>query len=304
MKESKYIWKNNELIPWAEATTHVLTHGLHYGTGVFEGIRVYNTAKGPAVFQLPLHIERLFDSALIYKMPMPYTKEEITDGLIKLVKENELTSCYVRPIVYRGYGVMGLNPKAAPVDVVIAAYEWGTYLGEDGLENGIRAKISTWKRIDSQILPALAKCTANYANSVLAKTEAIESGYDEALMLNLQGNIAEGPGENIFMIKENKIYTPPISDSILMGITALSVIEIAKDLGYEVISKTIKREELFIADELFFTGTAAEVTPIREIDGYQIGLTSKHAVTKKIQGKFFEIVEGKNEKYSKWLTFI
>ncbi len=305
MKQTHYIWKDGYFIPWASATVHVLTHALHYGTGVFEGIRAYNTANGPAIFRLDLHTERLFNSAKIYKMDIPFSEEEINQSIIELIEKNELNSCYIRPLVFRGYGAMGLNPKGAPVEVLLAAWEWGTYLGDEGLDKGIRCKISTWKRIDSNILPAMAKCTANYANSVLAKTEVTEMGYDEAIMLNIQGDITEGPGENIFMVKNNKLYTPPSHDSILLGITAQSIIQIARDMGFEVIEKSIRREEIYLADELFFTGTAAEVTPIREVDNYQIGeKDNQFLITKKLQKKYFEVVNGQDPKYVKWLTFV
>jgi branched-chain amino acid aminotransferase len=304
MKETKYIWINGKHIPWAEATTHVLTHALHYGTGVFEGIRCYNTTKGPAIFRGPEHYERLLNSANIYMMPTKYSVKELMSATKKLILENEINSCYIRPLIYRGYGVMGLNPEKAPIETLIATWEWGTYLGEEGLEKGIRCKVSSWRRIDSHTLPAMAKCTANYANSVLAKEEAVSCGFDEALMLNTNGMVAEGPGENIFVVKDGKLITPPASDSVLLGITALSIIEIAKDMGFKVSTKSITREELFTADELFFTGTAAEVTPIREIDGRIIASKGRGPITEKLQNKFFEVIKGKDPNYFKWLAFV
>jgi branched-chain amino acid aminotransferase len=304
MQETAYIWKDNQLIPWNEAKVHVLTHALHYGTGVFEGVRAYNTPKGPAIFRALDHFKRLKDSARIYLMPFKYTEEELIEATKKLIKENKVGSCYIRPLIYRGYGVMGLNSQQAPIETIIALWEWGTYLGDEGLAKGIRCKVSSWRRIDSQILPAMAKSTANYANSVLAKQEAITCGYDEAIMLNAVGNVSEGPGENIFMIKDNKLVTPQLSDGILMGITAQSVVQIAKDMGLEVTVRSIPREELFLADEVFFTGTAAEITPIREIDDRIIKSNGRGPITEKIQTKFFEIVEGKDAKYAHWLTLV
>lgn len=302
MKPTKYIWKNGTLIPWEEATTHVLTHALHYGTGVFEGIRAYKTTDGnAAIFRAHEHYDRLHDSARIYQMECPYSTDELIAATQQLLTQNNLKSCYIRPLVYYGYGAMGLNPEPNPIDTIIAVWEWGTYLGEDGLTNGIRCKVSSWARLDSRILPPLAKATANYANSALAKREAISAGFDEAILLNVNGTVAEGPGENLFMIKDNHIYTTPPSDGALKGITANSIIEIAKDLGYDVQFRSMIRDELFIADELFFTGTAAEVTPIAEIDNRRIKSNGRGPITKKIQDRFFEIVTGKHP-HSSWLT--
>lgn len=303
MKPSNYIWKNGDLIPWEQATTHVLTHALHYGTAVFEGIRAYETPRGPAIFKAKEHYQRLVDSAKIFPMPVPYTPEDMIAATRKLITENKLKSCYIRPLWYFGYGAMGLNPGKNPVDTIIAAWEWGSYLGEEGLEKGIRVKMSSWTRFDSRIVPPLAKSTANYFNSALAKMEAIECGYDEALLLNLNGTISEGPGENIFMIKNNEIVTPPTSDSALMGITAQTAITIAQNLGYTVTKRSITRDELFIADELFFTGTAAEITPIREIDTRIIGAGKRGPITEAIQTIFFDAVKGKLPQYEEWLTY-
>ncbi|MGE4169790.1 MAG: branched-chain amino acid transaminase [Candidatus Margulisiibacteriota bacterium] len=304
MKESKFIWKNGTLIPWQEATTHVLTHGLHYGTGVFEGIRAYKTDRGAAVFRSEDHYKRLYDSGKIYQMKVPYDADTLMAATRQLLAENNLDSCYIRPIAYYGYGEMGLNPGKNKIDVVIAAWEWGTYLGEEGLEKGIRCKISSWTRIDGRIMPAQAKSTANYANSALAKMEAIHCGFDEAIMLNLNGTIAEGPGENIFMIKNGKLYTTPVVDSALWGITCQSVMTLAKDMGLEVGIESMPRDDLFLANELFFTGTAAEITPIREIDGRVIGSGKRGPITEKIQRAFFDIVQGKNDRYSHWLDYV
>ena len=302
MKPTKWIWKNGEFIPWEQATTHVLTHGLHYGTGVFEGVRAYKTKKGSALFRGAEHFKRLDQSAKIIQMKPPFSKEDMLSATLELLKRNELTSCYIRPIFYYGYGEMGLNPSKNVVDAVIAAWEWGTYLGEEGLEKGIRCKISSWARLDSRILPVSAKSTANYLNSALAKREAIECGYDEAIMLNLNGTIAEGPGENIFLIKDNAIFTPPQSDSALNGITCQTAIQLAKDLGYTVQYSSISRDQLFTADELFFTGSAAEITPIREIDGRVIGEGKRGPITEKIQTQFFKVVKGEDDRYKHWLA--
>ncbi len=303
MKSVAYIWKNGELVRWEDATTHVLTHALHYGSGVFEGMRAYETTKGPAMFRAKEHFVRLVDSAKIYMMDVPFSIEELTAATANLIKENKLTSCYIRPIVYRGYGAMGLNPLNNPVDVVIAAWEWGSYLGEEGLEKGIKCKVSSWLRVDSRMLPPLAKCTANYANSALAKMEALRCGYDEAIMLNVNGTIAEGPGENIFVIKNGEISTTQPSDGALAGITADSAVQIAKHLGYTVNFRSIIRDELFLADELFFTGTAAEITPIREIDGRVIGNGKRGPVTENIQTTYFKAVKGQDSNFASWLTY-
>jgi branched-chain amino acid aminotransferase len=303
MKPSPYIWKNGTLIPWEEATTHVLTHALHYGTAVFEGIRAYETPKGPAIFKAKEHYDRLVYSAKIYQMPTPYTPEEMTAATQDLIQKNGLNACYIRPLWYYGYGAMGLNPGKNPVDTIIAAWEWGSYLGEEGLEKGIRCKMSSWTRIDGRMLPTLAKTSANYANSALAKMEAIECGYDEAIMLNVNGTVSEGPGENIFAIRNGVISTPPTSDGALLGITAQTAVQIAEDLGFKVIHRSLTRDELFTSDELFFTGTAAEITPIREIDKRIIGAGKRGPITEKIQSAFFEAIRGKNPRYDHWLTY-
>ena len=304
MKESKLIWMSGKVVDWKDAKIHVLSHGLHYGTAVFEGIRAYQTDKGPAIFRLEEHYERLYDSAKIIQMEIPFDKDTLINATCNLISDNKLDSCYIRPIAYFGYNELGLNPGENPVEVGIAMWEWGTYLGQDGLENGIRCKISSWTRLDSRIMSPHAKTAANYVNSGFAKREALSCGYDEAILLNSNGFIAEGPGENLFLIKDNVIYTPPIQDCVLKGITANSVITIAKNLGYEVEHKSLIRDELFLADELFFTGTAAEVTPIREVDERIIGSGKRGPITEKIQSEFFDIVHGKKSAYSDWLKVV
>ncbi len=304
MKPTQWIWKNGELISWESATTHVLTHALHYGTGVFEGIRAYETVNGPAIFRAEEHYIRLLDSAKIYRMPMQWTPAQLIEATQQVIQANHLKSCYIRPLAYYGYGVMGLDPRKNPIDTIIAVWEWGTYLGDEGLERGIKTKVCSWARIDSRVLPSLAKCTANYANSILAKQEALDAGCEEGILLNLQGAVAEGPGENIFVIRNGVIATPPSSENVLQGITAQSIVEIARDLGYTVDYRRVAREELYIADELFFTGTAAEVTPIREVDGRQVGIGSRGPITAQLQSAFFDIVKGKNPKYNHWLTTV
>ena len=299
IQETEKIWMNGKLIDWKEAKIHVLTHALHYGSGVFEGIRCYKTIDGPAVFRLREHIERLFASAKLHLIDIPYTVEELCNAVKEVIRVNNLEECYIRPIAFRGYGEMGLNPLNNPVEVAIACWPWGTYLGEEGLKKGIRAKISSFQRIAPNILPPTAKNTGQYANSILAKIESLKCGYDEAILLDYRGFISEGPGENIFIVKDGIIYTPPEHASILKGITRDSIITIAKDLGYKVIEKELTRADLYTADEVFFTGTAAEVTPIREIDAYFIGEPGE--ITRKLQETFFEVTRGKIEKYKKWL---
>ncbi len=302
MKTSTYIWKNGEFIEWENATTHVLSHGLHYGTSVFEGIRAYSTDNGPAIFRAQEHYDRLMDSAKLIYMKPSYDAATLIQATKELIEKNKLKSCYIRPIFYFGYHEMGLNPSNNPVECVIAAWEWGTYLGEEGLTNGIRCKISSWTRLDSRIVPPLAKSAANYLNSGLAKQEALRCGYEEAILLNSNGHIAEGPGENLFLVKDGVIYTPPSSDCALKGITSQTIIELAKESGYTVKQQSIIRDELFLADELFFTGTAAEVTPIREIDGITIGNGKRGPVTEHLQTYYFDIVSGKQRYNSDWLT--
>ena len=302
IQEVDKIWMNGKLVDWKDAKIHVLTHALHYGSGVFEGIRCYKTDRGPAVFRLKEHMKRLENSAKIYMKEIPYSVDELCKATKDLIKANKLDACYIRPIAYRGYGEMGLNPTNAPVDVTIAVWPWGTYLGEDGLKNGIRAKISSFQRISPNILPSGAKASGQYINSILAKLEALDTGYDEAILLDSRGFVSEGPGENLFMVKDGIIYTPPEHASILAGITRDAVMKMARDMGYEVKEIDITRGMLYLADEAWFTGTAAELTPIREIDGRKIGKPGP--ITKKLQEKFFDTVKGKVKEYEDWLDYV
>ena len=304
MESAKYIWKNGNFLNWNDATTHVLTHALHYGTNVFEGIRAYKTSQGPAIFRAQEHFDRLLDSAKLIYMTVPYSTEDFLNATKELIIKNELDSCYIRPSCFFGYKEMGLNPSNNPVESIIAAWEWGTYLGEEGLQKGIRCKISSWTRIDSRIVPPHSKSAANYLNSGLAKQEALRCGYDEAILLNSNGLIAEGPGENLFLVKDGMLFSPPASDCALKGITAQTIIECADHLGIPFAYKSLIRDELLTADELFFTGTAAEVTPIREIDGVTIGTGKRSPITTELQSLFFDCVQGKQSINPDWLTIV
>lgn len=290
---------NGALVDWPDARVHVLSHGLHYGTSVFEGIRAYETDDGPAVFRLDDHLARLERSAAMYYMPLPYSHEELRAAVHAVVGTNDLRSCYIRPIAFRGYGTMGLFPLEAPVDVAIAAWEWGAYLGEEGLRHGIRAKVASWRRIGNNTIPAHAKAGGQYLNSILAKVESHKAGYAEAILLNEQGFVADGSGENIFVVKGGRMLTPPPAASILEGITRATVMELASDEGIEVLERDIARSELYNADEVFVTGTAAEICPINEIDDHPLGPPGP--VTKRLQERFFAITEGHEPRYSHWL---
>ena len=302
MKAEK-IWMDGKMVDWDKAKVHVCTHALHYGSGVFEGIRAYETDKGTAVFRLKEHIERLYNSAKILKMEIPYSKEEFRQAVKNTIKENNLKSCYIRPLVYRGFEQLGINPFTCPVNCVIAVWEWGAYLGEEALKKGIKTKISSYARSYINSISQKAKICGNYVNSIFAKMEAIEAGVDEAILLDTEGYIAEGSGENLFWVRNGVIYTTPTA-TVLEGITRDAVIKVAQDMGYQVQEKRTGRDELYISDELFFTGTAAEVTPIREIDNYQIGEGKRGPVTENIQKKFFAIAKGEEEKYLSWLDYI
>ncbi len=303
IKEAKFIWMDGRLVPWQEAKIHILSHVIHYGSGVFEGIRCYDTERGPAIFRLDDHVRRLFYSAKVYRMDIPFGFDELVEACKEVVRANGLRDCYIRPIVYRGYGEMGVNPLKSPVNVAIAAWEWGAYLGE-ALEKGARVIVSTWRRICSDVLPPMAKACGHYMNSQLAKMEAVLAGYDEAIMLDIDGYVCEGTGENFFMVKDGVIYTPPPQASILLGITRDTVIRLARDMGYTVVERFISRAELYGADECFFTGTAAEVTPVVEIDGRPVGDGRPGPITRRLQAKYFDVVRGRDERYLGWLTFV
>jgi branched-chain amino acid aminotransferase len=302
VEQAELIWKNGDFLPWEEATTHVLTHGLHYGTGVFEGIRCYETERGSAIFRHKDHLDRLAKSANMYHFELPYSTEEIREATHELIRRNGLESCYIRPIAFRGYGEMGLYAQSAPIDVVIAVWPWGAYLGEEGKANGIRAKVSSWRRISQDSLIPHAKASGQYLNSVLAKEETAQAGYDEAILLDQRGNVCEGSGENIFVIREGQILTPPHTASILDGINRKSVIQIAGDLGYTVVERDIARAELYMAEEIFLTGTAAELVPVHEVDDREIGPPGE--ITKVIQSKFDDALHGRAEEYLEWLDIV
>ncbi|WP_458456750.1 branched-chain amino acid transaminase [Methanobrevibacter sp.] len=302
-KQTK-VWMDGEFVEWKDANISVLSHVVHYGTSVFEGIRAYENENGVAVFRLKEHVQRLFDSAKIYKIDIPYTQEEVEEAILETLRVNDLGACYIRPIVFRGYGELGVNPLGCPVNVVIAAWEWGSYLGEEGMANGVDIGVSSWRKPAPDTFPALAKCGANYMNSQLAKLEAIDNGFDEAIMLDYEGHVSEGSGENIFLVEGEKLFTPSMSSSNLKGITRDSVMTIARDLGYEVIEEVISRERLYAANEVFFTGTAAEVTPIRSIDHRTIGIGRRGPISEKLQTAFFDIVEAKTEDKYGWLSYI
>lgn len=303
VQEAKKIWMDGEMVDWKDANVHILTHTLHYGLGVFEGIRCYKAKKGSAIFRLKEHIDRLFSGAHICQINIPFSKEDISKAIIETIKVNGFEECYIRPIVYLGYGAMGIYPKDNPVKVSIATWPWGAYLGEEGLKNGIRVKVSSYTRHHVNTSMTKAKVCGNYANSQLAKREVIASGYDEALLLDTEGYVSEGSGENIFVVRNGIIKTTPLT-SILEGITRDSVIQIARDEGLEVVEERFTRDELYISDEAFFTGTAAEITPIREVDDRVIGSGRPGPITKRLQSIFFDVVSGKNNRYSNWLTYI
>ena len=296
------IWMDGQLVEWRDAKIHVLTHTLHYGCGAFEGVRAYNTVNGTAIFRLQEHTERLMNSAKILRMKLPFTAEQLNQAQIDVVKANKLESCYLRPLVWIGDKKLGVSPKGNTIHAMVAAWAWGAYLGEEGLKRGIRVKTSSYTRHHVNITMTQAKAVSNYTNSILANMEATDDGYDEALLLDSAGFVSEGAGENIFVIKNGVIYTPDLSAGALNGITRNTIFHIAKDLGLEIVQKRITRDEVYIADEAFFTGTAAEVTPIRELDRIEIGAGSRGPITEKIQNAFFDIVNGRNPQYAHWLT--
>ena len=298
-----FIWQDGKLVPWRDATTHVLTHSLHYGLAVFEGVRAYNTAKGTAIFRLAEHTQRLLNSAKIYMMDIPYSKDELMEAQKEVVRANKLESCYLRPLAFYGSEKMGISTRGATVHVAIAAWPWGAYLGEEGLEKGIRVKTSSYTRHHVNSTMPRAKLSGTYPNSILANLEVTKQGYDEALLFDNQGFVAEGAGENLFVIKDGKVFEPEIA-SALTGITRDSVITIARDLGYEVHAKRLTRDDIYLADEAFFTGTAAEVTPIRELDDRDIGEGHRGPITTQIQARFFDAVNGRAPEYEHWLTYV
>ena len=301
MEKSEWIWMNGEFVAWDDAQVHVLTHGLHYGSGVFEGIRCYETANGPAVFRLTDHMKRLENSAKLLYMELPYSVEELRAASHELIGANGLAECYLRPIAFYGYGELGVHPGPNPVNVALMSWPWGAYLGEDALTQGIRAKVSSWKRVGPNTIPHVSKATGIYLNSMLAVIEATRGGYDEAILLTDDGYIADGSGENIFIVKDEILSTPDLSASILPGITRQTVIEIAGALGYAVHERKLIRSDLHLADEVFMCGTAAEVTPVRSVDDQEIGPPGP--VTKAIQSTFFEVVRGRDERWSRWLEY-
>ena len=302
MEEAKYIWMNGKVVPWKEAKVHVLTHALHYGSGVFEGIRAYKTDRGSAIFRHLDHLERLERSAEHYHMDIPYSVEELRQATHDLIKQNGFESCYIRPLAYRGYGEMGLNPLDAPVDVVIAVWPWGTYLGEEGKKNGIRAKVSSWQRIGPGSLIPWAKASGQYLNSILAKVETANAGYQEAILLDENGYVCEATGENIFLTKDGKVCTPHLDSSILAGITRDSVMKILNDLDIEIEERRVPRDELYTADEVFLTGTAAEIVPVREIDDRVVGEPGK--ITRAVQERYEDAIYGRRDEHVEWLDMI
>jgi branched-chain amino acid aminotransferase len=301
VKQADLIWMNGEFVKWEDAKVHVLTHGLHYGTGVFEGVRCYDTEIGPAIFRHQDHIDRLYKSADLFYMPIPFTPEQIRQATLDLVGKNAMRSCYIRPIVYRGYGTMGLFPLDAPVDVSIAAWEWGAYLGDEGKRSGIRAKVSSWRRISADSLIPHAKASGQYLNSILAKIESHKAGYEEAILLDDLGHVCEGSGENIYAVRDGVIVTPPQTAGILDGINRRSIITIARDLGFELVERDVARAELYLADEVFLTGTAAELVPVREIDDHPVGTGRPGDITLALQSAFDDALHGRTERYLEWL---
>lgn len=302
--ESGKIWFNGKLINWNDAKIHVLSHVVHYGSSVFEGIRCYKTSDGPAIFRLKEHVERLFNSAKIYRMNVDYTKEEFSQAIIDTVKANKLDECYIRPIIFRGYGKLGVHPLGNPLESVIAVWSWGQYLGEEALEKGVDVGVSTWRRLAPDTMPNMAKAGSNYMNSQLAKIESVENGYHEAIMLDYHGTVSEGSGENVFLIRDGALYTPPVSNSLLPGITRDTIIKLAKSLDIEVKEENVPREMLYLADEVFMTGTAAEITPVRSVDHITIGNGTRGETTSKLQDKFFKVISGNEEDEHHWLTYL
>jgi branched-chain amino acid aminotransferase len=301
LQATEKIWIDGAFVPWNDAKVHVLVHTLHYGTGVFEGIRCYKTESGPAVFRLKEHVDRLFGSMHILQMECPFTREQVSEAILETIRVNKIEACYIRPLVSIGYGSMGVFPAENPVNVIIAVWPWGSYLGDEGMKSGIRVKISSFSRPHINATMVRAKAVANYANSLLAKREALKDGYDEAVLLDTDGYVAEGSGENLFMVRNNVIKTPPLT-AILEGITRDTVMQLSRERGLRLVEERFTRDELYLADEVFFTGTAAEITPIREVDNRKIGEGRPGPVTKQLQTAFFDIVLGRDKKHSAWLA--
>jgi branched-chain amino acid aminotransferase len=304
MPKSEYIWYDGAFVPWDEAKVHVLAHVLHYGSSVFEGIRCYSTPSGPAVFRLGPHLKRMYDSCKVYRIEIPFAKEELGEAILETIRRNKLASCYIRPLVFRGYGQLGVEPRTCPVNVIVAVWEWGAYLGAEALEQGVDVGVSSWRRMAPDTFPASVKAGGHYTNSQLIRMEATDQGYEEGIALDVYGYVSEGSGENLFMVQDGVLYTPPLASSILGGITRNSIVTLARDMGYEVREATITREMLYMADELFFTGTAAEVTPIRSVDRIIIGPGHRGPVTAALQEAFFAIVQGQTEDRYGWLTLV
>jgi branched-chain amino acid aminotransferase len=302
--EKAKVWMNGRLVPWNQANIHIASHVVHYGSSLFEGFRAYDTPKGTAVFRLEAHTKRLFNSCKMYRMDVPYSMDEFNAAVLETIRANGLRSCYVRPIIYRGYRMLGVDPFPNPVDCAILVWDWGKYLGEDALSGGVDVCVSSWWRMAPNTFPALAKAGANYMNSQLIKMEAILDGYAEGIALNIRGHISEGSGENLFLVMNGTVLTPPLSSSVLPGITRDSVMTLLREMGVRVVEETIPREMLYIADEVFFTGSAAEVTPIRSIDKIVIGNGRRGPLTEKVQKAFFEVIDGKRDDVHGWLTFV
>ncbi|MCE9613564.1 MAG: branched-chain amino acid transaminase [Lentisphaerae bacterium] len=298
------IWMDGKMVAWADAQISVMSHVVHYGSSVFEGIRCYATPHGPGIFRLQDHVRRLYDSAKIYRMPIPYTPEQFTQAILDVVKVNDLKSCYIRPIAFRGYGKLGVNPLECPVNCVVGAWHWGAYLGEDAMEKGVSVRVSSWQRAAPNTFPALAKAGGNYLNSQLIRIEATDTGFEEGIALDHSGFVSEGSGENIFMVRSGVIYTPPSSSSILPGITRHCVFQLAREAGIRIHQQVIPREALYIADEVFFSGTAAEITPVSHIDNIEIGNGKRGPITERVQAEFFKIVNGKVPDRFNWFTMV
>lgn len=304
MESTPYIWMDGKLVEWEKATLHVMAHVVHYGSSIFEGLRCYSTPQGPAVFRMQPHVRRLFDSAKVYRMELPFSPEQISEGIKETLRANELRSAYIRPVAYRGYGTIGIDPRACPITVAIATIEWGSYLGAEALEAGVDVCVSSWSRPAPNTHPSLAKAGGNYLNSQLAKLEAIENGYSEAIMLGVDGTIGEGSGQNIFILRDGVAYTPPVGASLLPGITRDSMVALLGDSGVPVREQSLPRELVYLADEIFFTGTAAEVTPVRSVDGITVGAGKRGPITAEVQRQFFAIVSGEQPDTRGWLDYV